>query len=146
MRAAAIVLGTFAALFVPERAQADDTIGIEGRMFLRHEGKFDADVFLDSDPEVHNLDYGVLAEELLLTVRVPAALVPDGGTLVVTVKQGKKTLARQTWKMAIGDVYGIAVGHYPLIVKPSVCSPPMVVTAKIGKLKVSRTLRFPCAE
>jgi hypothetical protein len=145
-REALIALGVVAAFaVVPVAAQADG-LSIEGRMFMRQDGKLDDDMFDKGDAEMSNLDYGVLASEMLVTVRVPATAAPDGGTLTVTVKQGKRTLAKRTWTVRVGDAYGIAVGHYPLLVEPAVCSPAMVITAKLGKMKATRTLRLTCAE
>jgi len=148
-RAALIALGVVAALAAAPVAALADGISIEGRMFLRQEGRPDEEnLFAKGDGTVSNLDYGVLADEVLVIARVPAAAAPDGGgSLTVTIKQGKQTLAKKTWAVQVGDVVGIATAHYPLIVEPTDCGPPMVVTAKLGKGKaVTRTLRFTCAE
>jgi len=148
MKGAALIALGVALLAAPVAAQADG-ISIEGRMFLRQEGRPDEEnVFAKGDGSISNLDYGVMADEMLVVVRVPAAAAPDGGgSLTVTVRQGKQTLAKKTWAVQVGDVFGIATAHYPLIVEPSDCGPPMVVTAKLGKGKaLTRTLRFTCAE
>jgi len=149
-RTAWIALGVVVASIAaaPVVAYADG-ISIEGRMWLRQEGRPDEEnLFAKGDGTVSNLDYGVLADEVLVVVRVPAAAAPSGGgALTVTVKQGKQTLTRKTWTVQVGDAVGIATAHFPMLVEPNDCGPPMVVTAQLGKGKaVTRTLRFTCAE
>lgn len=72
--------------------------------------------------------------------------VPDsvGDKLTVTITQGKKT-TKQTWSVRIGEAYGIKVAHFPILVTPNKCV-PMTITARVGKVKETRTIIFDCTE
>ncbi len=143
----AVVVSIAVAIFAAPTARADAGLSIEGHMFMRSSGALDEDLFAQGDASVNNLDYGELASDLVVVVDVPDAVAGNGGTLVVTVKQGKKKLGRRTWRVEGGLVAeGISVAHYPVLVTPTQCGAALVVTATLGTAKATRTLRFTCSE
>jgi hypothetical protein len=116
---------------------------IQARMVMRATGDLDADLFkATAKPKVSNLDYGELAREMLVTVAVGES---DSNQLVVTIKQGKLNVT-QTWKVNVGDAYGLAVAHLPVLVSPLFCGGPLTITAKYGKQTEKRVIDFICAE
>lgn len=124
-------------------AHAAPGIKIEARMFMRDTGRpADDDLLASGDhPRINVLDYGVLADEVLIVVSVPDGV---GEKLSVAVKQGKATTKR-AWKVNVGSVFGIERGHYPILVATDECN-PMTITARIGRVTTTRTIDFDCDE
>jgi hypothetical protein len=124
-------------------AHASPGINIEARMFMRDTGRpADDDLLARGDhPRINVLDYGVLADEVIVVVSVPDGM---GTKLTVTVKQGKTTTKR-AWQVNVGTGYGIERGHYPILVSTDDCN-AMTITARIGRSTTTRTLDFNCDE
>jgi hypothetical protein len=135
----AVLLGALA-----HPVAAAPAVTIQARMFLRSTGELDADV-LKGGPKarIGNLDYGVLARELLIDVAVPEG---TGDHLVVTVKQGKMSVT-QSWKVEVGGGYAVrSPGHFPLLVSPIFCGGVMTITSTVGRVTETRTIDFTCSE
>lgn len=112
-------------------------------MFMRESGQLGEPLLKQAaSTSINNLDYGVLAGEMLIDVAVPEGV---GDRLTVTVKQGKLS-AKQTWKVTVGSAYGLPVGHHPMLITPKQCGGLMTIVAKIGKVTEKRTIDFTCSE
>jgi hypothetical protein len=136
------VLGVFIAGF-SATASAEPRVDIEARMFMRETGQLDDPLFKDATAiSMNNLDYGVLADEMLIDVTVPDG---TGDRLIVTVKQGKLNL-KQSWTMNVGSPHETGTAHYPLLVSPMQCGGPMTIVAKVGKIVEKRIVSFTCSE
>ena len=87
-------------------------------MYMRDSGQLGEPLLRQApSAKVGNLDYGVLAGEMLVDVAVPDGV---GDRLSVTVKQGKLT-AKQSWRVQVGSSAGIDLGHFPILVTPIEC-------------------------
>lgn len=91
---------------------------------------------------MNNLDYGVLADEMLIDVVVKDG---TGDRLTVTVKQGKLNV-QQSWTLTVGAPHEKGIAHYPVLVSPMQCGAPMTIIAKIGKVVEKRIISFTCSE
>ena len=128
-------MGVVLSVAVSSSASAHASVEIQARMFRRDTRNLDDDLFKGS--VVAKLGSGV-AREMLVDVTIPEGVV--GRHLRVLVQQGELDVA-QIWKIAAGRVVG-SIAPQPLLVAPTFCREPMIITAKIGGLVETKIITF----
>jgi len=130
-----LTLGVVLSVAVSPSASAQASVEIQARMFRRDTRNLDDDLFKGS--VVAKLGSGV-AREMLVDVTIPEGVA--GRHLRILVQQGELDVA-QIWKIAAGRVVG-SIAPQPLLVAPTFCREPMIITARIGALVETKIITF----
>lgn len=121
-------------------AFADPAVTIQARMFRRDTGTLEVDLLHGAkSAKLGNLDYGVMAREMLIDTVVTEGRPSQ--RLTVTVTQAN-TKVSQTWQLE-----GLmTTAHHPILVSPTFCGAPMTIAATIGGISETRSITFSCSD